>query len=170
MRRILLIASLATVAGCFSKEAVPVQQDKFVKFTSHLGTSFVAPSQWTTTDEGDTFTLTSPDGYAAITAIVYTSEGSGSLDEFRETMTTGLLPKEASRWKDSQWNTIELGEFKASRRVLIAVPEDGHEWTLYVIDGGKYYHAIFLNSPTAVMSLNGDFYESIVRTFEGIRG
>lgn len=146
-----------------------MQQDKFVKFTSHLGTSFVAPSQWTTTDEGDTFTLTSPDGYAAITAIVYTSEGSGSMNDFREMMTSGLLPKGASRWKDSKWTEVELGNIKASRRVLTAVPEDDFEWRLYVVDGGKYYHAIFLNSPTTVMSLNGEFYESVVCTFESMR-
>ena len=173
MSRSLIIVSLvltSAIAGCTRNEyGSPVQQDRYVKFTSHLGNSFVAPSQWTTTDEGDSFSLKSPDGHAVIQAIVYACEGSGSLDDFRQTMTTGLLPKEASRWKDSQWTAIKLGDVKASRRELIADPGTDHEWRLYVVDGGKYYHAIILNASTTAMTLNGDFYESIVRTFEGIR-
>jgi hypothetical protein len=43
-----------------------VQQDTFVRFTSHLGSSFVAPSRWTMTVKGDTFSLKSPDGQAII--------------------------------------------------------------------------------------------------------
>ena len=146
-----------------------MQGDRFVKFTSHLGNSFVAPSQWTTEDEGPTFSLKSPDGHAVIHAVVYTSEGSGSLDDFRQTMTAGLLPKDSSRWKDSKWSEIKLGEVTASKRELIPIPDAEHEWRLYVVDGGKYYHAIVLNASTTAMSLNGEFYESIVCTFEGLR-
>lgn len=173
MSRCLVISNLvliAAIAGCNRKEdGSTVQQDKYVKFTSHLGNSFVAPSQWTTSDEGDTFSLKSPDGHAVIHAIVYTSEGSGSLDDFRQTIITGLLPKEASRWKDSEWTAIKLGDVEASKRELIPVPSEDHEWRLYVVDGGKYYHAIILNASTTAMSLNGEFYESIIRTFDGNR-
>lgn len=127
MNRFFLIASLALcagISGCMqSAGGLPVKQDRFVKFTSHLGNSFVAPSQWTATDKGDTFSLKSPDGHAVITTTVYTSEGSGSLDEFREMMTTGLLPDGASRWQDSKWTTIKLGDVEAHRRELIAIPD-----------------------------------------------
>jgi hypothetical protein len=172
MRRLLAIAILvlvAAVAGCNDGEGSPVQRDRYIKFTSHLGNSFVAPSQWTTEDEGNTFSLKSPDGHAVIHTIIYTSEGSGSLDDFRQTMTTGLLPKNASHWKDSKWTEIKIGEVQASKRDLVPVPATDHEWRLYVVDGGKYYHAIVLNASTTAMALNGEFYENIVRTFEGLR-
>lgn len=100
---VFLLLLCASVSACgYQEQGSSRGQDTFVKFTSHLGTSFVAPSKWTTTDQGDTFTLKSQDGLAAITAIAYTKEGSGSLNEFRESMATGLLPKEASQWKDSK--------------------------------------------------------------------
>lgn len=173
MNRFFLIASLALcagISGCMqSAGGLPVKQDRFVKFTSHLGNSFVAPSQWTATDKGDTFSLKSPDGHAVITTTVYTSEGSGSLDEFREMMTTGLLPDGASRWQDSKWTTIKLGDVEAHRRELIAIPDSDTQWRLYVVDGGKYYHAIFLHASKITMALNGEVYETIVMTFEGIR-
>src|SRR5688572_24734048 len=41
-----------------------VQQDTYVEFTSHLDNSFVAPSHWTSTDKGNTFSLQSHDGHA----------------------------------------------------------------------------------------------------------
>src|SRR5262245_53083807 len=126
MSRLLVTAILVFVsatAGCRGGEGSAVKGDRFVKFTSHLGNSFVAPSQWTSEDEGPTFSLKSPDGHAVIHAIVYTSEGSGSLDDFRQTMTTGLLPKDSSRWKDSNWSEIKLGEVTASKRELIPVPD-----------------------------------------------
>jgi hypothetical protein len=168
MSRLLVIAFL-TIAGCNGGGESPARGDRFVKFTSHLGNSFVAPSQWTSEDEGDTFSLKSPDGHAVIHAIVYTSEGSGSLDECCQTMVAGLLPEAASGWKDSEWTEITLGGMRGSKRVLIPVPEAETEWRLFVVDGGKYYHAIILNASNAAMSLNGEFYESVVCTFEGLK-
>jgi hypothetical protein len=111
----------------------------------------------------------SPSGRLTATPSFTQSEGSGSLDDFRQTITTGLLPKDASHWKDSPWTEIKLGETKASKRELIPIPSADHEWRLYVVDGGKYYHAIVLNASSTAMSLNGDFYESIVCTFKGLR-
>jgi hypothetical protein len=131
--------------------------------------SFVAPGDWQARDDGDTFTLKSPDGYALIQAFVFTSQGSGTLDDFRATMATGLLPQGASGWQESEWTTIKLGDFAASKRELIPIPDTDHRWRLYVMDGGKYYYAINLNASEVVMELNGDFYESVVATFEGIR-
>jgi hypothetical protein len=172
MKRIAItcLALCLTLSACDRKQKESaVQQDTYVKFTSHLGNSFVAPSQWTTTDKGDTFSLKSPDGKAIIHAIMFTAEGSGPLNEFRETMASGLLPKEATGWKASNWTTIKLGEVDAGKRELIPVPESHQQWRLYVMDGGKFYHAIVLNASADAMTLNGGFYENIVRTFNGVR-
>ena len=164
-----------TLGACDRKQAVVpkkkavVQQDTYVKVTSHLGNSFVAPSQWTVTDKGDTFSLETPDGQAFIHAIIFRSEGSGSLQEFRETMTSSLLPKTATGWKPSDWTTIKLGDHDAQKRDLIPVPESDQQWRLYVVDGGKFYHAVILNASNTAMGLNGGFYENIVRSFEGVR-
>ena len=144
-------------------------QDTYVKFTSHLGNSFVAPSLWTTTDKGDTFSLKSPDGQAIIYAIMYTSEGSGSLEEFGETMASGLLPDGARGWKPSKWTTVRIGEHDAQKRDLVPVPKSHQQWRLYVVDAGEFYHAVILNASEVAMTLNGGFYENIVRTFDGVR-
>ncbi|MFN0017341.1 MAG: hypothetical protein ACKVP0_03715 [Pirellulaceae bacterium] len=141
-------------------------QDTFVNFTSHLGTTFVAPSKWTSTDKGDTFALTSQDGLAAITAIVNTVEGSGTLSEYRESMANALLPKGASRWKDSKWSTIKFGNVDASKRELIADPETEFVLMLYVVESGDYYHLIILHVSKVALELNGEFYENVVCTFE----
>jgi hypothetical protein len=163
------------LGACDRKEAAvqkkesAVQQDTYVKVTSHLGNSFVAPSQWTTTDKGDTFSLKCPDGQAFIHAIVYTSEGSGTLQQFRETMTSGLLPKTATAWKPSDWTSIKFGESDAQKRDLTPVPESDQAWRIYVMDGGRFYHVIVLNASSTAMALNGGFYENVVRSFDGIR-
>lgn len=150
--------------GRASRETGPIRQ---IHFTPRQLVRCTL--QWTATDKGDTFSLKSPDGHAVITTTVYTSEGSGSLDEFREIMTAGLLPDGASRWQDSKWTTIKLGDVDAHTRELIAIPDSDTQWRLYVVDGGKYYHAIFLHASKITMALNGEVYESIVITFEGIR-
>ena len=163
------IALCLTLSGCNRERKVAaVQQDTFVKFTSHLGNSFVAPSQWTATDNGDTYSLKSPDGQAIIHAIMFTAKGSGSIDEFRETMASGLLPKDATGWSPSSWTTIKFGSIDAGKRELIPAPPSHQQWRLYVVDGGKFYHAIILNASVEAMTLNGGFYENIVRTFDGI--
>ena len=174
---IMCLVICATIGACdrkkkettVQKNESAVQQDTYVKFTSHLDNSFVAPSQWTSTDKGDTFSLKSPDGAAIIHAIMYTSEGSGTLKEFGETMASGLLPKGATAWKASDWTTIKLGDRDAQKRDLIPIPESHQQWRLYVMDGGKFYHAIILNALNDAMTLNGGFYENIVRTFNGVR-
>ncbi len=173
MARLLLITCLAvcaTMGGCDrAKKESAVGTDTYVKVTSHLGNSFVTPSQWTTTDKGDTFSLTSPDGQAIIHAIMFTAQGSGSIKEFRQTMASGLLPKEATAWKASDWTSIKLGERDAEKRDLIPVPESHQQWRLYVLDNGRFYYAIVLNASNTAMTLNGGFYENIVRTFNGVR-
>jgi hypothetical protein len=151
------------------KKDSAMQSDILVKFTSHLGNSFIAPSQWTATDKGDTLSLRSSDGQASIHSIMYTSEGSGSFQEFREKLVSGLLPETASAWKPSNWTSIKLGERNAQKRDLIPVPESDHRWRLYVLDVGEFYHAIVFNASDVVMTLNGDFYEDIVRTFEVVQ-
>jgi hypothetical protein len=100
---------------------------------------------------------------------MFTAEGSGSLDDFRETMSSGLLPKDSSGWKDSIWTAIKFGEFDASHRELVPVPETHQQWRLFVMDGGRFYHAVILNASTSAMTVSGDFYENVVRTFEGVR-
>jgi hypothetical protein len=172
-RSLVIIACLALCVAVGArgdeKKGSAVRQDTFVKVTSHLGNSFVAPSQWTTTDKGDTFSLESPDGRAVIHAIMFAAEGSGPLQAFRETIASGLLPSGATAWKASDWTPIKLGGRDAQKRELVPVPESKQGWRLYVMDAGRFYHAIILNASADAMALNGGFYEDIVRTFDGVR-
>jgi hypothetical protein len=97
---------------------------------------------------------------------VNTAEGSGTLNEYGESMATTLLPKSASRWKDSNWSTIKFGDVEACRRERIAVPEMESVWRIKVVEKGQYYHLILLNVSTVVLELNGEFYENVICTFE----
>lgn len=101
--------------------------------------------------------------------LTFTVEGSGSIEDFQETMVNGVLPKEHSGWKPSDWSTVMLGETTALRRHIVPIQPGEHEWRIYIIKSGGLYHAIVLNATSTVMALNGDFYESIVLTFQGIR-
>lgn len=143
-----------------------MKQDTFVKFTSHLGNSFVAPSMWTADDKGDTYSLKSPDQQAIIHAIMFTEKGSGTIDEFKDMLTSGLLPKGATGWLQSEWSPIKLANADAMKRDLVPIPEGNQQWRLYVVHADRFYYAIILNASTPMMQLNGPFYESIVRTFE----
>ena len=173
MNRILIIPCLAlcaTISSCDRKNEEPVvKRDTYVEFKSHLGNTFVAPSQWTMFDKGDTFALNSPDGQATIMSIMYTAEGSGSLQEFGETMTRGLLPEGATDWQESDWTTIDIDGQKVPKRELVPVPESGERSWLYLVGGGKYYYAIVLTASDLAMELNGGFYEKLVQTFKGVR-
>jgi hypothetical protein len=146
-----------------------VHRDEFVTFQSELGNSLVAPSSWTANDKGDNYLVQSPDGHAWIQVLTFTVEGSGSIEEFRETIVTSLLPKESSGWTQSPWSTMKIGDAEAIHRRLVPVPAGEHEWRVYLMQSGKLYHAIVLNATDEAMAANGDFYESIVLTFHGIR-
>ncbi|QDU29911.1 hypothetical protein ETAA8_50280 [Anatilimnocola aggregata] len=144
----------------------PMERDIYVTATSQLGVTFTVPSQWTTTDEGNTFSLESPDNHAAIHAVMFTAAGSGSLTECGDTILPGFLPKEAKQWADSKWQPITIGTLPAMKRELVSVPATDHKWVLYVADGGEFYHAIILHGSKRAMDLNGPYYESLVLTFE----
>jgi len=143
-----------------------MERDIHVNATSQLGVTFTVPSRWTTTDEGNTFSLESPDKHAAIHSVMFTAEGSGSLTECGDTIFPGLLPKNAKKWAESEWQPITIGTLPAMKRELISVPVTDHKWVLYVADSGEFYHAIILHGSKAAMDLNGTYYESLVLTFE----
>jgi len=115
---------------------------------------------------GNVYTYTFPLIYTTI----FTAEGSGTLNDFGELMASSLLPKEASKWQESKWITIKFQETAANKKELIPVPESHQQWRVYIIDGGRFYHAVVLSASNGGMTLNGDFYENIVRTFKGVEG
>jgi hypothetical protein len=147
----------------------PIKHDVSVKVTSHLGNSFVIPSKWAVEDKGDTYSIRSPDGRAVIYAIMFSADGSGSMDHFRQTMTSGLLPKGVSAWEPSEWTEVKIGEDMAHKRSLAPVPASNQEWRLYALSTGKFYYAVVLTATPDAMFLNGAFYEEIVLSFRGVR-
>ena len=52
---------------------------------------------------------------------------------------------------------------------LAGANEADQQWRLYVLMAGKFYYAIILNASGESMTLNGGFYENIVRTYRGVR-
>ena len=166
---VVLLAAAIALRNSMKSTNREVQKCRNVLFTSHLGNSFVAPSIFTQTDKGDTFTLKSPDGQALIYTIMFTAEGSGTLTEFGELMASSLLPKGATKWHDSKWTAIKFAETVANKKELIPIPESHQQWRVYIVDGGKFYHAVILNASNIAMTLNGDFYEKIDCTFKGVK-
>jgi hypothetical protein len=153
--------------GCAGQtsENANVTQDIYVEFKSRAGNSIVHPSQWRTEDNGDSFTVSSPDDQAIITALTFTVDGTGPMIEFQSMIESQI----DGNWIDSQWSESEIGDTIAMRRKL-ASSEDSvdSEWVIYTMQRGNCYHAIFLNASSLAMSLNGDFYENIIRSFVGI--
>ena len=141
-------------------------KDRLVTFRSHLGNSFVAPSEWEAEDKGDTYLLRSPDGNALIQVLTLPVKGGGSIEEFRETILKSHLPPECSGWTPSEWSSVEIGDSHAICRHLVPIPTSNQEWRVYVLQSGRLYHAIVLTSTAEGMVLDGEFYESIVRSFE----
>jgi hypothetical protein len=144
----------------------PVMEGHFDGFRSHLGSTIVCPSDWTSTDKGDTWTLKSPDHHAIITVWTFTVQGSGTMQEFQNTMASSIT-KEGT-WKDSEWTAINIGGTAAVKRVF--EPQDAESQLpcrAYLLQTGDFYSAILLRASDEAMTLNGDFYESIVKSFHG---
>jgi hypothetical protein len=71
--------------------------------------------------------------------------------------------------KTADWTTIELNEKRVARKcALNPVSELDSAWWFYGVDGGLFYHAIYLRVSKLVLTVNGEFYENIVRTFDGV--
>jgi hypothetical protein len=142
-----------------------IGDDVFVQFTSQVGNRIVHPSQWTTEDNGDAFTLTSPDEQAVVSVLTFTVEGSGTLSEFQLTVVSGL----EGDWHDSEWTDIEIGGMSAKKRHLVSRDKNAETcWRVYVVRNGELYHAILLNASLLAMEINGEFYESFIQSFLGI--
>ncbi|GAA4468804.1 hypothetical protein [Novipirellula rosea] len=142
-----------------------MNQDLFIEFKSRLGNSIVHPSQWRTEDNGDSFTLASPDDQAVITALTFTVEGTGAMTDFQSIIESQI----DGDWADSPWNDFIIGDAIAMRRKLVPSDDSGDtEWLIYTTQRGDCYHALMLNASSLALALNGDFYENIVRSFVGI--
>jgi hypothetical protein len=164
---LLFSAAVMLCTGCgISEPSSNVQRDQFVEIKSELGHVLVAPSEWTFEDRGDSFLLQSPDGHAWIHALTVMVEGSGSIEEFREIIVSKCLPKDATKWAPSIWSDFPIGQAIAQKCVLLTDPPTEREWRVYVLQIGTYYHAIILSATDLAMEANGDFYESIVLTFQ----
>ena len=156
-----------TLNGCSSKSTdnVNVTQDSFVEFTSRAGNSITHPAQWKANDNGDSFTLTSPDDQAIINVLTFAVEGTGTISEFQSIIESQV----DGDWIDSDWMDFSIGDTTALRRELVAFGESGDsEWLIYTMQRGDCYHALLLNASSLAMSLNRDFYENIIRSFVGI--
>lgn len=142
-----------------------VKQDTFIEFKSHIGNTIVVPSQWDIDDEGDAFRLESPDGQAMIIAQTFTVDGSGTIDEFQDF----VLSRIDGDWADSSWEDVVVGGTNARKRQLDSNDENAEfSWSVYVLRKGECYHAICLNATSIAMLMNGEFYEDLIKTFNGI--
>ncbi len=172
---LLLIVIIAVVfVGCWfifktdnAADNTIFGQDTFIKFQSQIGNTINYPSQWLTEDEGDTFRLWSPDGHAVISVATFTVAGSGSLEEFQETMVSSIK----GDWRRSEATTIDIDGKAALTLQLDPQDKNGESsWRVYVLRDGDFYHSLVLNASSLVMEVNGGFYEELIRTFKGISG
>jgi hypothetical protein len=146
-----------------------MEEDHFVEMRSQVGNVLLAPSIWSTEEQGSSWYIRSTDGHAVISVFTYKADGSGSLEDFGNLIATWTLPDGETGWQASSWSPIVLKQNTALMRVLTPTSEQSEfRWRVYVIHTGRMYHAIVLNASEPMMFLNGDFYESIIQSFEGI--
>jgi hypothetical protein len=169
------ILVLAVAVSCKKPSAKPAEsppsgsaviQGHFDGFRSHLGSTIVCPSDWNSTDKGDTWTLKSPDHHATISIWTFTVQGSGTMQEFQNTMGSSITKDGA--WKNSDWAPIEIGGASGMKRVF--EPEEGNSQLpcrAYLLRTGDFYSAILLRASDEAMTLNGDFYEGMIKSFHG---
>jgi hypothetical protein len=143
-------------------------QDTFIELRSRIGNRITCPSEWSAEDEGAWWTIT--DGQAVLAIYTCTVEGSGSPAEFREMMASSLA-KDPAQWRPIGWRTVDIGGVNADKGEIDPVDEESdaaQAWRLYVLQIGRHYHALCLRASPMILTLNGGFYESVVRTFKGI--
>jgi len=166
--QILLCLLLALVSmGCHKDVKGPVQNATFVEYQSEVGNRMVCPEGWTVADSGENWTLSPPDGQAAINVYTCTAKGSGTLTEFRE-MASSL--DDWRKLNHGDWTEVESQNW---RGYLIAFTPENKEsddpcWDLMVISTGRYYFAISIRTSKLARSLNGDFYNNCAKSFIGI--
>jgi hypothetical protein len=159
-----------------------VPSDKYVKFTSRLG-SFVAPSSFVVNDDHDDdddegpMILHSPDGQATIKAYRFKA-ADWEFWMFRGTMVVGVCRNstdwthadwEPADWRPAEWVDVDIGGQKARGSDFVPTADVPTRWRLYVFEAQTFYYAIVLRASTTAMALNGAFYESIVRSFGVVR-
>ncbi len=153
--------------GLTTDDESAVKQDTFIEFKSQLGNTILHPSQWTVEDNGDLFTILSPDEQAVIRVLTFTVEGTGSMADFQETMVAGV----SGDWKVSEWTDIEIDGVTGQRAQMTPTDESVESsFRIYALRSGDCYHSIVVHASPLVMALNGEFYEKIVKSFKGISG
>jgi hypothetical protein len=160
--RLLISLILLTSGGC------SVQKDRFVKFESQVGNSIIAPSQWKSDDRGAVWYLESPDSTAALTVFTFTVEGSGSLDDLRTLVVANRLGEVEGGWRETPKPSLTLEQAEA--QVFDLAPAAGESKSrnrLCLLQTGRMYHILVINTSEAGLELNGDFYNSIFQTFVG---
>jgi hypothetical protein len=165
----ILLGLIICVSCNTSKKSATVQQDRYVELESQIGNKLTVPSRWSTEEDGTAWYVRSPDNQAVINVFTYTAEGSGSPEDLGNLVAKWTLPAGETGWQESAWYPISLNQGIAKTRQLI--PASGKSdflWRIYVVHAGRMYHAIVLNASDVAMQMNGDFYESIVKTFCGI--
>ena len=143
---------------------------KFIKFETTIGNSIVAPDIWKTEDFGSRFVLRSPDNHVAIWLLTFTTEGSGPIQQFRDYVIGECISGDPVAWKSSEWSDILVGQDRSQMRDLVSSdPSNDSQWRLYVLQAGKYYHAIAINVSAETFMLNMELYHEIARSFIGVR-
>jgi len=144
-----------------------MSRDQLITFKSKLGNTIVCPSQWKSQDDGAQWSLTSPDGHALIHIWTCTVEGSGSHEDFEQTVLMNLMDDD-KRTKCSA-TTVLINESSARRVALKASDtKSGSSYLVFTLRAGQLYHALLVKAAPPVMDLNGGFYEELVSSFKGV--
>jgi hypothetical protein len=136
------------------------------RFHSHFGSTIACPADWKATDNGETWTLKSPDHNATISIWTFPVQGSGTMQDFQNTMTNSIT-KEGT-WKSSEWTSMDIGGTPGMKRTFD--PQEGNPQLpcrAYLLQTGNFYSAILLRVSDEAMTSNGEFYEGLIRSFHG---
>jgi hypothetical protein len=136
------------------------------RFHSHFGSSIACPADWKSSDVGETWTLKSPDHQATISIWTFPVQGSGSMQDFQNTMTNSIT-KEGT-WKSSEWTAMDMDGTPGMKRTFDT--QEGNPQLpcrAYLLQTGSFYSAILLRVSDDAMSSNGDFYEGLIHSFHG---
>ena len=151
----------------------------YARFASRTGTSFSAPSDWTSEEDDVAFTLFAP-ANAVINLFMddkaqWIADNPPLLDDdtpsnwYELLRVSGVIAKrESLDWNPVQWSAIDIGGRPARKTDMIAKGEKTLRWRLYILETTESLCTILLEATTPAMAANGDEYDKIICSLEGV--
>lgn len=143
----------------------PVQSGTYIELTSKAGNKLVCPDFWTSGDSGSNWSL--GDEQAGINIYTVIAEGSGSLEDFQKMVIDNI--DALANCEPTEWTDIANNNWSGKYCCYTPKKDTGEDvWQFLIVSTGKYYHAMMIQMPELVYTLNKGTYKNIAMSFTGI--